>query len=41
MTREVLTVTPATSILDAARLLSERKIGALPVLKDGALVGII
>jgi len=41
MTREVLTVTPSTSILDAARLLSERKIGALPVLKDGDLVGII
>jgi nucleotide-binding universal stress UspA family protein len=41
MTREVLTVTPATSILDAARLLIERKIGALPVLKNGDLVGII
>ena len=41
MTREVLTVTPRTSILDAARLLSERKIGALPVMQDGDLVGII
>lgn len=41
MTRDVLTVTRATTILDAARLLSERKIGALPVLKDREVVGII
>ena len=36
-----VTVTPATPLLEAARLLFERKIGALPVLKDGRLVGVI
>ena len=36
-----LTVTPNSSIWDAARLLRERKIGALPVLHDDRLVGII
>jgi len=42
MTRQVLTVTPRTSVWDAARLLAERKIGALPVLDDeGALLGLI
>ena len=42
MTREVLSVTPRTCVWDAARLLSERKIGGTPVLDEyGALVGII
>jgi predicted transcriptional regulator len=36
-----LTVTPTTSIWDAARLLRERKIGSLPVLQDDRLIGII
>ena len=35
------TVTPATSLREAARLLFELKIGALPVLQDGRLVGVI
>jgi hypothetical protein len=41
MTEQVLTVTPETTIYDAARLLRERKLGAPPVVQDGALVGII
>ncbi|HTW88460.1 MAG TPA: CBS domain-containing protein [Candidatus Binataceae bacterium] len=41
MSTEVLTVSPAASIEEAARLLHERKIGALPVVEDGTLVGII
>ena len=42
MTREVLTVTPKTSVWDAARLLAERKIGAMPVLdQHGAVVGVV
>ncbi len=41
MTAEVITVTPATSVQEAARLLLECKIGGLPVTEDGCLVGII
>jgi nucleotide-binding universal stress UspA family protein len=41
MTREVLTVTPQTPAREAARLLRERKIGAIPVTQDGELVGIV
>jgi predicted transcriptional regulator len=42
MSRDLLTVTPQTSVWDAARLLFERKIGGMPVLDDQlALVGII
>ena len=41
MTTKVLTVTPHTSVWDAARLLSERKIGARPVVDEGAVVGIV
>jgi nucleotide-binding universal stress UspA family protein/predicted transcriptional regulator len=41
MTEQALTVTPQTTIYDAARLLRQRKFGALPVVQDGALVGII
>jgi acetoin utilization protein AcuB len=41
MTREPKTVTPQTTIEDAARLLIERKIGGLPVLDEGRLVGIV
>jgi acetoin utilization protein AcuB len=35
------TTTPDTPIEDAARILRKHKIGALPVLRDGHLVGII
>ena len=41
MTRKVITVTPETHIQQAAKLLLANKIGGLPVLKAGALQGII
>jgi CBS domain-containing membrane protein len=41
MTTDVITTSPDTSLLDAARVLMERKIGCLPVVEDGRLVGII
>jgi acetoin utilization protein AcuB len=41
MTRDVLTVTDNLSIQAAARLMLQRKISGLPVLKQGHLVGII
>jgi acetoin utilization protein AcuB len=41
MTTKLISVTPHTSVWDAARLLSERKVSAVPVLDDGALVGIV
>jgi len=42
MSTNVLSVTPEMSVWDAARLLSERKIGGMPVLDDkGELVGML
>jgi CBS domain-containing protein len=42
MTRNVITVRPDSSIVDAAKLMLERHVSGLPVLdKDGALVGIV
>lgn len=41
MTANPVTVEPTTPMHDAARLLFERKIDALPVLEDGQLVGVI
>ena len=41
MSEKPITVTPFTDIREAARLLRERKIGALPVLDTGTLVGVI
>jgi acetoin utilization protein AcuB len=41
MTKRVVTVEPTTSVEDAARLLIEKRIGALPVMDTGALVGIV
>jgi acetoin utilization protein AcuB len=41
MTYNVVTVTPNTSIREAARLLRQQRFGALPVVEDGMLVGII
>jgi len=41
MTRKVYTVTPDTPIEEAARLMLQHKIGGLPVLQNGGLVGII
>jgi CBS domain-containing protein len=41
MVTDVLTVSPATTIADAARRMVEREIGAAVVMDDGALVGVI
>jgi acetoin utilization protein AcuB len=41
MTRSVITIKPDASAREGARLLLEHKIGALPVLDDGHLVGIV
>lgn len=41
MSPAVHTTTPDTPIEDAARLMRKHKIGALPVIRDGVLVGII
>ena len=42
MTREVISVTPSTSIEDAARIMRQTHISGLPVLDDaGKLVGIV
>ncbi len=40
-TANPLTVTPDDTLVDAARIMIDRKIGGLPVVEDGALVGII
>lgn len=41
MTRDLVTATPRTDIGDVAATMAERKIRHLPVLDDGALVGIV
>ena len=41
MTKRVITVEPMVSVEDAARLLIEKRIGALPVTDGGTLVGIV
>ncbi len=41
MTSKVVTVTPETLIEEAARLMLRHRIGGLPVVQDGLLVGII
>ena len=41
MATEVVTITPDASLVYAARLLTERKIGCLPVVENGRLVGIL
>lgn len=41
MVKEVITVTPDAPVEEAAALLAENKIGCLPVLSDGRLVGIL
>jgi acetoin utilization protein AcuB len=41
MTRAVLTVRPDTRLQEAARLMHERKIGAVPVVQGGRVVGIL
>jgi CBS domain-containing protein len=41
MTDEVLTIEPGADVREAARRMIEHKIGCLPVLEDGKLVGIV
>jgi CBS domain-containing membrane protein len=41
MTNDPVTTTPDTPLADAARIMAERKIGCLPVLEGGELVGIL
>ena len=41
MVREIISTSPDAPIEDAARVLYEHKIGCLPVMENGAMVGII
>jgi acetoin utilization protein AcuB len=41
MVKNVLTVTEDTPIEQAARIMADNKIGGLPVMRDGGIVGII
>ena len=41
MKKKVVTVTPDTTIKDAAHLMATKKIGCVPVVTDGALVGLL
>jgi CBS domain-containing membrane protein len=41
MKKHVVTVSPETSIKDAAHLLADKKIGCVPVVSDGAIVGLV
>jgi CBS domain-containing membrane protein len=41
MTTAVVTIRPDASLVYAARVLTERKIGCLPVVENGRLVGIL
>jgi acetoin utilization protein AcuB len=41
MSEALITVSPSTTLREAARLLCDRKIGALPVVEEGKLMGVI
>lgn len=41
MTREVITVRPSLRLKEFARLLSERRISGVPVVEEGAVVGVV
>ena len=41
MSAEIQTTAPDTPVADAARVMIERKIGCLPVIENGRLVGIV
>jgi acetoin utilization protein AcuB len=41
MTKDVVTVTEDTPLEEAARVMADNKIGGVPVMRDGKLVGII
>ncbi len=41
MATDVITIKPDAPLIEAARLLTKRKIGCLPVIENGRLVGIL
>jgi acetoin utilization protein AcuB len=41
MVKKIITVTEDVTVEDAARIMIDRKIGSLPVMRDGQLVGIV
>ena len=41
MKKKVVTVKPDTPIKDAAHLMKEKKIGCVPVVNEGSLVGLV
>jgi CBS domain-containing membrane protein len=41
MKKRLITVKPETPIKEAAHLLAEKKIGCVPVVSDGAIVGLV
>jgi acetoin utilization protein AcuB len=41
MTKNVITVTPETPVQEAARIMADKKIGGLPVVQAGIVVGVI
>ena len=41
MSRDIVTANPLTTLESAARLMKDHDVGALPVVKDGALVGVV
>lgn len=41
MKKRVITVTAETKIAEAARLMADKKIGCVPVIDDGRLVGLV
>ena len=41
MTREVITVTPETTLEEAMRLMTEHRVRHLPVLEEGRVVGVV
>lgn len=41
MIRDVITASPETPVVEAVKLMREHRIGCLPVVRDGKLVGIV
>jgi len=41
MTTDVVTVPPETTLVDAAKLMTEKKIGCLVAVEDGKIAGIL
>jgi CBS domain-containing protein len=41
MKKRLVTVTPDTPVKEAARLMADKKVGCVPVIRKGALVGLV